>query len=161
MEDRPKQWRGVTEAGRVVSPADALHAEEALIDFVARGTFRTITILTESGCAEHVDPVVLDSVTECVALLLYEKSACDLSQAMQAMFTASPESEFDFKKSLAGSLRDNIRILKGQVANLNGYSNQAKKRYIDGIADKCARIYANNFPFYSSGVDYIIKDGAR
>ena len=151
-------WEGLDDAGRVLYPAKVL--QEAF-DFSTASHLRAITVAVETGCGEHVDSVVLSSMSEICGLMMFESAVTEAIEELEH-FCGQQDSvtePFDFGLVLAGKLKGKVRTLKFSLDKLAGFSDRGRTRFRKVVTEFLAATFARNFSFYSVKYDYIIKDG--
>lgn len=115
----------------------------------------SVNILTQYACNEHLDEVTFAVIIQVIAINLFKIA---IGSSIDQLLNEDKE-EIEIAKPLAYTLRRIILQMKEGVAVIPGYSEKGKSRMISRLREEIASCYSSHFEFYSTGVDYIIKDG--
>lgn len=160
MGNTNKTIIGLTAAGRIVQPSDFSKVEEVIFGKSMGFDQETITILAQYACNEHLDDVTHGVVAQILAIQLLKISLHEsLEDAEQFFRTTKDGTEYDFGNYLARSLKDKVRKMKIAADTFSGYSDTGRRKMIKSLAKELCSLFAENFEFYSTKYDFIIKDG--
>lgn len=160
MDNTDRSIEGITSSGRIVSLADYHKAEEKILEILPKFDMGTVTKLAEFACNEHLDGVVLITLTELLAIQLLKLSLQDtLDSAEKYLRTDTDNVPYDFGNAFAQSLRNKVFKLKQATDTFTGYSTKGKNRMVIHTVKHLNGIYAELFEFYQMKYEYIIKDG--
>jgi hypothetical protein len=120
----------------------------------------SVMILSQFSCNEHLDGVVLLSLTELLAIQLLKLSLQDTLNEAETFFRTNKDGEsFDFGNALARSMRNKVYRIKQAADGFSGYSDKGKRRMITHVIKQLNKLYAELFEFYELKYEFIIRDG--